>query len=101
MMFGALPLLAFAWAMGETIWPTSWTPLLLLAIGSQVIGQGLLVYAMGHLPPLVIGVGLLIQPIVAATVGWTAYGEKLGTVDALGAVAIAIALVLVRRPDRR
>ena len=99
--FGALPLLAFAGAMGETIWPTAWTPLLLLALGSQVIGQGLMVYAMGHLPPLVIGVGLLIQPVVAATVGWTAYGEKLGTVDAIGAVAIAIALVLVRRPDRR
>ncbi|WP_029624650.1 DMT family transporter [Sphingomonas sp. KC8] len=100
-LFGALPLLAFASLMGETIWPTAWTPLLLLAIGSQVIGQGLLVYAMGHLPPLVIGVGLLIQPVVAASVGWMAYGEKLGVIDAIGAVAIAIALVLVRRPDRR
>lgn len=100
-LFGALPLLAFASLMGETIWPTAWAPLLLLAIGSQVIGQGLLVYAMGHLPPLVIGVGLLIQPVVAASVGWMAYGEKLGAIDAIGAVAIAIALVLVRRPDRR
>ena len=41
------------------------------------------------------------QPVVAASIGWAVYGERLGTVDAIGAVAIAIALVLVRRPDRR
>ncbi|WP_380873706.1 membrane protein [Sphingomonas sp. DBB INV C78] len=100
-VFGTLPLLLFAFAMGETVWPGAWTPLLLLAIGSQVIGQGLIVYAIGHLPPLVIGIGLLIQPVVAAAVGWSVYDERLGTVDAIGAVAIAVALVLVRRPDRR
>jgi drug/metabolite transporter (DMT)-like permease len=37
--FGAAMLLPFAAAMGETIWPTSWTPLLLLALSSQVVGQ--------------------------------------------------------------
>lgn len=99
-LFGTLPLLIFAMLMGEAIRPGNWTPLLLLAIGSQVIGQGLIVYAIGHLPPLVIGIGLLIQPVVAAAVGWIAYGERLGVVDGIGAVAIAVALVLVRRPDR-
>ncbi|SNS52102.1 EamA domain-containing membrane protein RarD [Sphingomonas laterariae] len=100
-VFGTLPLLVFAWATGEVIWPDKWTPLLLLAIGSQVIGQGLMVYAIGHLPPLVIGIGLLIQPVVAAIVGVTVYDERLGAVDMIGAAAIAIALVLVRRPDRK
>ncbi len=67
-VFGTLPLLLFAFAVGETAWPGTWTPLLLLAIGGQVIGQGLIVHAIGHLPPLVIGIGLLIQPVVAAAV---------------------------------
>jgi drug/metabolite transporter (DMT)-like permease len=48
-------LLPFAAATGETIWPTDWTPLLLLALGSQVVGQGCLVYALGQVPPLVVG----------------------------------------------
>jgi hypothetical protein len=47
-------------------------------------------------PPLVVGIALLIQPIVAGTVGWIAYGERLGLADFIGAVLVAIALVLVR-----
>lgn len=99
--FGTLPLLIFALMLGETVMPQNWTPLLLLAFCSQIVGQGLLVYAIGHLPPLVIGVGLLTQPIVSAVIGWTLYDERLGAIDIIGAVAIAVALVLVRRPDRR
>ena len=96
---GLLPLLIFAWALGERILPTDWTPLIALALFSQVLGQGLLVYAIGHLSPVVIGLGLLTQPLVAALVGWFAYRERLGLADIVGAVAIAIALVLVRRPS--
>lgn len=96
----APPLLAAALLTGEAVWPSDWTPLLLLAIGSQVVGQGLLVYAMGHLPPTVIGLGLLTQPAVAAAIGWLAYGERMTPLDAVGALAIAAALVLVRlRPE--
>ena len=37
-----------------------------LAILSQIVGQGLLVYSLGFFPPLVIGMALLIQPAIAA-----------------------------------
>jgi drug/metabolite transporter (DMT)-like permease len=50
---GAIPLLLFAIGFGETLVPRDWTPLLLLSLGSQVIGQGLLVYSIGHLSPVV------------------------------------------------
>lgn len=99
-LFAIPPLVAISAAMGETFWPTDWTPLLILALTSQVIGQGLLVYSIGHFPPLVVGLALLTQPIVAATVGWFAYGERLGVGDVIGAIAIAAALILVRLPDR-
>lgn len=95
---GALPILIAALALGEQVMPTDWTPLILLSIGSQLIGQGLLVFAMGHLPPLVVGIGLLTQPVVAAAIGWAAYGERLTAVDGVGALLICIALVLIRRP---
>lgn len=92
-----LPLLLAAIVLGEKVMPGNWTPLVTLALVSQVIGQGLMIYALGSLSPLVIGLGLLIQPIVAATIGWSAYGERLGVADLAGALMIAIALVLVRR----
>ena len=97
---GALPLLALALALGEQVMPGDWTPLILLSLGSQLIGQGLLVYSVGHLSPVVVGLGLLTQPAVTAAVGWLAYGERLGTADLLGALMIAAALVLIRLPER-
>lgn len=97
-LFGAVMLLPFAIALGERIIPSDWTPALLLALGSQVIGQGLLVYALGTIPPLVVGLALLTQPAISALIGWLAYDEGLSALDWVGALAIAIALVLVRLP---
>ena len=94
-----LPLLGFALLLGERIVPHAWGPLVLLALVSQLIGQGLMIYALGRLSPLVVGIALLIQPVVAATIGWVVYGERLGLPDLLGALLVAAALVLVR--DRR
>lgn len=94
---GTLPLLGFAWAAGEAIWPGDWTPLILLALMSQVVGQGLLIYAIARASALLVGLTLLTQPVTAALIGWTAYGERLSTVDLFGAAMIAAALVMVRR----
>jgi drug/metabolite transporter (DMT)-like permease len=93
-------LLVLSIATGERIWPHDWTPVVLFALSSQVLGQGLLVFAIGNLSPLVVGLVLLSQPAIAAIIGWFAYGERLSAIDIVGAVAIAAALVLVRVPDR-
>ncbi|HEU0283706.1 MAG TPA: DMT family transporter [Sphingomicrobium sp.] len=98
--FGAAMLLPFSLALGETVVPADWTFIVVLAISSQVIGQGLLVYAIGALPPLVVGLALLTQPAISALIGWLAYGETLQPLDWVGAAAIAAALVLVRLPQR-
>lgn len=97
---GALPLLLLATAIGDQVWPTDWTPLILLSLGSQVIGQGLLVYAMGHLSPLIVGLGLFTQPLVTAIVGWIVYDERLSVTDGIGGLLICAALVLIRLPGR-
>lgn len=91
-----LPLLLLALALGERVMPVHWGPLIGLALVSQVFGQGLMIHALGKLSPLVIGVALLIQPGVAATVGWTVYGERLTAPDLVGVAMVAAALVLVR-----
>lgn len=97
---GAGPLLLFALAIGEKVMPTNWTPLVALALSSQVIGQGLMTYAIGWFSPLVLGLSLLLQPAVAALLGWLLFGEMVSATDIIGAVAVAVALILVRLPAR-
>ena len=98
--FGAALLLPVSLALGEQVIPANWTFVVILALSSQVMGQGLLVYAIGSIPPLVVGLTLLTQPAISALVGWLAYGETLSPLDWIGAAAIAIALVLVRLPEK-
>ena len=93
----AVPLLILALALGEQIMPTNWAPLVAMALCSQVIGQSLLTYALGRVSPLVIGLSLLTQPIVAALTGWLMFSEMLGPLDLVGAALVALALVLVRQ----
>jgi drug/metabolite transporter (DMT)-like permease len=98
--FGAVMLLPVALLFGEQVIPRDWTFVVILALSSQVIGQGLLVYAIGAFSPIVVGLTLLTQPAISALVGWAVYGETLSPLDWVGAIAIAAALVLVRLPAR-
>jgi drug/metabolite transporter (DMT)-like permease len=92
----AITLWPLAKGLEGGVMPHHWGPLVCLAIGSQVIGQGLVVFAMGRLAPVVVGVTLLTQPLVAALIGWLAYGERMTAPDIAGALALAAALVLIR-----
>ena len=92
-MFIILPI---ALVRGEQMVPLDWTGVVALALCSQVVGQGLLVYAIGHLSPLIVGLALLTQPALSALLGWVYYGETMTALDGIGAVLIAAALVLVR-----
>ena len=97
---GLAPLLLFALALGERILPGDWGPVVALAFTSQLVGQGLLIYALPHFSALVVGLTLLTQPALAALIGWLVYGERLTAADMLGAAMLAAALVLVRLPSR-
>lgn len=95
-----LPLYLIALMLGEQIMPTNWTPVIALAVVSQLLGQGMMVYALGRVSPLVFGLALLTQPVISATMGWISYGETLAPLDVAGAVMIGLALLLVRQPDK-
>jgi len=94
-------LLGTALALGETIVPRDWTPLILLALTSQVVGQGLMIWSLPRFSPLVLGLTLLIQPAIAALAGWLMFDELLGPVDIFGGMLVGAALVLIRLPSRR
>lgn len=95
-MASAPVMLGIAIWLGEPIWPHVWWPLVALAFCSQVVGQGLIVFALRHFSALIIGVVLLTQPAVSILVGWLAFGETMGVLDALGMALIAGALLLGR-----
>lgn len=99
-LFGAAMLLPFALLVGEQVIPLDWTGLFALALCSQVVGQGLLVYALGHVPPLVVGIAMLTQPALSALLGWVYYGEAFTLRDWTGAAMIVVALILVRLRER-
>jgi drug/metabolite transporter (DMT)-like permease len=94
--FAAMVMLAGAVIAGEQVIPTIWWPLLLLALSSQVLGQGLLTYALPHFSPLIIGLALLLQPALAALAGWYFFDEILSTLDLIGGFMVMAALVIVQ-----
>lgn len=97
---GMLFLLPVALSDGGAFWPQDWTPLLLLALSSQVAGQGLIIYALPHLPPLASGIGLLIQPLFSGLLGFLWFAEILTMIDVAGMAMIFVAILLVRRPSK-
>jgi drug/metabolite transporter (DMT)-like permease len=100
-LMSVMPLLIAAVVMGEKLVPSDWRPVVALALGSQILGQGLMIYAIGRVAPLLFGITLLLQPVVSALIGWVRYDETLGPIDLLGAILIGLALLLVRQPDER
>jgi drug/metabolite transporter (DMT)-like permease len=100
-VMSVVPLLAASLALGERLLPANWTPLLLLSLFSQIVGQGLMLYAVGRVTPVLFGITLLLQPMVSALVGWYAYQEPLSTADWIGAALIGLALVIVQQPDKQ
>jgi drug/metabolite transporter (DMT)-like permease len=95
-LFGAPVLLAIALALGEPVWPQAWGPIIGLFIFSQLVGQGLMVFALKYFPPLVVGLALLTQPAVASIYGWLAFGEVLSGLDIVGMVLVGAALAVSR-----
>lgn len=95
-LFACPVLLAIALALGEPVWPQDWGPVIGLFIVSQLIGQGLMVYALKFFPPLVVGLALLTQPAVASLYGWLVFGEVLSGIDIAGMVLVGAALAVSR-----
>jgi drug/metabolite transporter (DMT)-like permease len=93
---GAPVMLGVALALGEPVLPSQWWPLVALALLSQVIGQGLLIFALRHFSSLVFGLALLTQPAIAVALGWFAFGETLAWLDLAGMGLVALGLALAR-----
>jgi drug/metabolite transporter (DMT)-like permease len=95
-----LALLAATLISGESLVPRSangWIALFALAWISQAMGQGLIAYALGHLPAAFSALVILIEPLTAAILGWLWLGEALGPWQAAGGVIVLAGIIVARR----
>ena len=93
-------LLPVALASGEALLPgtaTGWLKLLGLAWISHAAGQGLIAYALAHLPAGFSSVGLLFQPVMAALFAWVLLGEPLSALQVAGGLVVLAGIALARR----
>jgi drug/metabolite transporter (DMT)-like permease len=99
----AVILLPVSVVSGERLLPATgpgWLNLLGLAFVSHVGGQGLIAYALRHLPANFSSVTLLIQPLGAALLAWVFFQERFGRLQALGGGVIVAGILLARRGSR-
>ena len=93
-------LLPVAIATGEPMLPSSaygWWILIGLALISHAAGQGLIAYALAHLPAPFSSVGLLLQPVVAAFFAWILLSEPVVALQIAGGLVVLAAIWLARR----
>jgi drug/metabolite transporter (DMT)-like permease len=104
-VIGAPLMLAGAMLLHEQVMPAT-----LIGAGAclglgvmHVAGQGSIAWAMGRLPTSTASVVVLVQPVVAAWLGYVLFGEAIGPVQAAGAVVALAGVVLAQwasRPGR-
>ena len=100
---GSLLLLPAALLSGENLCVPSaggWLVLAALALLSHVGGQGLIAFALAHLPAPFSSVSLLLQPVIAAGLAWAILHEGVAPWQATGGFVVLLGIYLARRGSR-
>jgi drug/metabolite transporter (DMT)-like permease len=96
----AVLLLPVALATGEPKvphTPAGWWSQIGLALVSHAAGQGLIAYALAHLPAAFSSVSLLFQPVMAALFAWLLLLEPLAPLQVAGGLVVLAGIYLARR----
>lgn len=100
---GAPLILAAALLLHEPILPAAgagWLACIGLGL-MHVAGQGSIAWAMGRLPTSTASVVVLVQPVVAAWLGYVMFGEAVGPMQAAGGAVALAGVVLAQWASRR
>jgi drug/metabolite transporter (DMT)-like permease len=101
-LIGTPIMLILALLLGERVVPLAaagWAACIGLGL-MHVGGQGAIAWSLGRLPASLAAVVVLVQPVVAAGLGWVLLGERMSPVQGLGA-ALALAGVAVAQVSTR
>lgn len=99
----AAVLLPVTLAAGEALFAATlkgWLILFSLALLSHAAGQGMIAYALRHLPAAFSAVGLLVEPVAAAVLAAFILAEAPGSWQLAGGAIILTGVVLARRGSR-
>lgn len=97
-LVGVVALAGVMVALHEQVIPTGlggWAACLGLAF-VHVCGQGAIAWALGRLPAATAAVVVLIQPVVAAFLGWLLFGEAVGGMQGAGAALALVGVVIAQ-----
>lgn len=97
-LIGTPLLLGVALALGEDVIPAGpggWAACAAMGV-MHVIGQGGVAWALGRLPAALTAVIVLVQPVIAALLGWLVFAETMTPVQMLGGALVLIAVVLAQ-----
>lgn len=97
-LVGAPLLLGVALALGESVIPAGpggWAACAAMGV-MHVAGQGGVAWALGRLPTALTSVVILVQPVVAALLGWLVFAETMTPIQMLGGVGVLVAVVLAQ-----
>lgn len=100
----AVSIVPFAAASGDALAASTlagWSVLVALAAGPQVLGHGLIAWALAHLPVAFASVTLLAQPVTAAIIAWILFDERIGGQQAIAGAAILAGIAVARRGSMR
>jgi drug/metabolite transporter (DMT)-like permease len=95
----AAVLLVEAVLIEDAMWPVAVAAvaaLVALALVSHAGGQGLLAFALGHLPAAFSALVIFLEAVAAACFGWLFLGEAVGPVQLGGALAIFAGIAVAR-----
>lgn len=102
-VLGTPLMLIAALALGEPILPAAaagWAACIGLGV-MHAVGQSSIAWAMGRLPTSTASVVVLVQPVVAAYLGWILLSEPIGPLQALGAAVTLGGVVLAQWAARK
>ena len=96
-------LLPLSLVSGERFIPyevRGWLVLFALALVSHIMGQGLIAFALAHLPAAFSSVSLLLQPVLATVFAWVLLDELIGPWQALGGALVLLGILIARRESQ-
>ena len=96
---GLMIVAPFVWAIDDSMFPVSsigWTAVIGLAVFSEVIGHGLIVYSLKYFSSAFVTIVLLLEPAPAAGIAWLLFGEFLDFTNIVGFILITIGIYLAK-----
>ena len=96
----ALTLMPVVFLLGEDLLIATFyglAILLALSLLCHGLGQGLISYSLGHIPPSLVSLTLLVQPVTAAVLGWLLFTEVLTLLQIFGIGVTLVFLYLAKR----